>query len=37
MKILTTTVLFIILLGQGNILAHSDHSVISGQTALSIA
>jgi hypothetical protein len=37
MKILTTTLLFITLLGQGNVLAHSDHSVISGQTALSIA
>jgi hypothetical protein len=37
MKILTRAVLFIALLGQGNALAHSNHNVISGQTALSVA
>ncbi len=37
MKILACAVLLSALIGQGNALAHSDHSVISGQTALSIA
>ena len=37
MKILISAVLFISFLGQGNALAHSNHSVISAQTALSIA
>jgi hypothetical protein len=37
MKILTRAVLFIALIGQGNAFAHSNHNVISGQTALGVA
>ncbi|MFT4937033.1 MAG: hypothetical protein ACI88A_000042 [Paraglaciecola sp.] len=37
MKILVCAVLLATLIGQGNALAHSDHGVISGQTAVRIA
>ncbi|MFT4995498.1 MAG: putative cupredoxin-like copper-binding protein [Paraglaciecola sp.] len=37
MKTLACAMILSIFLGQGSALAHSDHGVISGQTALSIA
>lgn len=37
MKFLVFTLLLSALVGQGNALAHADHDVISGQTAIDIA
>jgi len=37
MKKLAYAMLLSVFLGQGSVLAHSDHGVINGQTALSIA